>query len=309
MDNHNQPHRLVTRNDMNGLACAALLYFLNLIDDVVFVHPREIESGKFQLAEKDITANLPYIEKVHLAFQHRVDRSNQPTTQHSNYVINTEVESTARVIYDYYGGKEKIPNLLGIVVTSADKASGARYTVEEVLNPRDWDLLSFVLDPQTGLGRFKDFQVSTNDLIKILSRLCSTEDIEDILARPAVKERVDLYLEQERSFDDQIRRCVSIYKDLLVIDLRGESIIYAGNRFRAYALYPSTNISMQITLDIARKIIVLSVGQSIINRSSKIDIGDVMRQYGGGGHANAGSCQIDEKDFESIKSAIVDRLV
>lgn len=309
MENYSQKYRLVTRNDMNGLACAAVLYYLNLINDVIFVHPRDVEGGKIELTVQDITANLPYVEKVHLAFQHRVGGFDQPATPHLNLVIDTKVESTACVIYNYYGGKDKIANRLEMVVASADKANSARYTVEDVLHPKGWDLLSFVLDPQTGLGRFKDFQVSTDDLIKLLAKICASIAIEDILARPEVKERVDLYLEQEKTFDEQIKKCASEQGELLLLDLREESVIYAGNRFRVFALHPGTNISMQVTWDDAKKTVVVSVGKSIINRSSKVDIGNIMRQYGGGGHANAGSCQLGAKDFESIKAALIDSLV
>lgn len=306
MENHNKPYRLVTRNDMNGLACAALLYYLNQIDDVVFVHPRDIESGKFQLTEKDISANLPYVEAVHLAFQHRVGEPDQPETPHSNRIIDTKVESTARVIYNYFGGNEKIANRLEMVVAAADKANSARYTIEDVLHPKDWDLLSFVLDPQTGLRRFKDFQVSTDDLIKMLAKLCNSVGIEEILAIPDVKERVDLYLEQEKSFDEQITRCASEHGKLLVLDLTGESIVFAGNRFRVYALHPKTNVSMQVNWGSdEHKTVLISVGKSIFDRSSKVDVGMSMQQFGGGGHSNAGSTQIDINEYTKIRENLI----
>lgn len=310
MENPINPYRLVTRNDMNGLASAALLYYLNVIDNVAFAHPRDIESGKFKLTERDITANLPYFTSVHLAFQHRINQPGQLEIQHTNLVINSDVDSTARVIYDYYGGREKFPSLLQTVVAAADKSNSAMYTIEDVLQPKEWDLLSFTLDPQTGLGRFKDFKMSTDELVKGLAKLCVYSTIEEILAKHDVAERVELYLEQESSYDEQIKRCATVIQKVLVVDLREETRIYAGNRFRVYALYPSTNISMQVYWSSdEHKTILISVGKSVFDRSSKVDVGMVMKQFGGGGHVNAGSVQVDLSEYISVRDGLINQFV
>ena len=52
--------RLVTRSDFDGLVCAVLLKQLGMLDDVKFVHPKDVQDGKVELSAGDITTNLPY---------------------------------------------------------------------------------------------------------------------------------------------------------------------------------------------------------------------------------------------------------
>ena len=56
-----QKYRLVTRSDFDGLVCAVLLSELELIDDILFVHPKDMQDGKIEITERDITTNLPYV--------------------------------------------------------------------------------------------------------------------------------------------------------------------------------------------------------------------------------------------------------
>ena len=297
--------RIVTRNDLDGLICAALLIKVELANSIEFAHPRDIESRKFKVDKSDILVSLPYIEGIQLVFDH-ID--SLPALNHTNYITTAKNKSTSRVIFDYLGGKVRFPDLQEDILIATEKSISANYTIEEILHPSDWNLLGFIMDHRTGLERFKDFNNTTDNLIKTLAKNILSLDIKEILQSPDIRERVNLYFEQEKMFDEQIERCSSVYKKLLVVDVRNESNIYAGNRFRMYALYPATNISMQISWGIDAKTVGISVGKSIFDRSSKVDVGSIMKQHGGGGHINAGACQCVVDKIDEIKIKLIDSL-
>ena len=298
-------YKLVTRSDFDGLACAVLLNKLELINDIKFVHPKDVQDGKINLTGADITTNLPYVPGVHLAFDHhssellRVD-SNQP-----NYIISPTAPSTARVIFDHFGGQEKFSDTYDEMLAATDKADSARYSIEDVLHPDGWVLLSFITDPRSGLGRFKAFQISNYDLMMEMISYCEAHTIDEILELPAVKERSNLYFEQQASFQAQLQRCAVLHKNLIVLDLRREDIIYAGNRFMIYALFPECDLSMHVIWGVKKQNIVFAVGKSIFNRMADVNIGALMLNYGGGGHVNAGTCQIDIDKAEAIKQELI----
>src|SRR5580692_8495888 len=90
------------------------------------------------------------------------------------------------------------------------------------------------------------------------------------------------------------------------MDLRQEEIIYAGNRFMVYALYPEATVSVHVLWGRAKQNTVLAVGKSILNRANHVDIGAVMlANYAGGGHRNAGTCQVAHGDAERALAEIV----
>ncbi len=298
--------RIVTRNDLDGLICAALLIKVEMANSIEFAHPRDIESGKFKVDKSDILVSLPYVEGVQFVFDH-IDNSLAQSL--ANYITTVKAKSTSRLIYDYLGGKAKFPDIQEEILIATEKSISANYTIEEILHPTDWNLLGFIMDHRTGLERFKNFKNTTENLIRKLATSVLSLNIKEIMQLPDLKERVDVYFEQEKMFDEQIKRCSSIYKKLLVVDMRDESTVYAGNRFRMYALYPDTNISMQVSRGNDAITLGISVGKSVFDRSSKVDVGSIMRKYGGGGHTNAGSCQIETSNYESIKSDIVESLV
>ncbi len=297
--------RIVTRNDLDGLICAALLIKVELASSIEFTHPRDIESGKFKVDNSDILVSLPYIEGAQLVFDH-ID--SPLALSHSNYITKAKAKSTSRVIFDYLGGKAKLPDLQEDILIAAEKSISAEYNIDEILHRVDWNLLGFIMDHRTGLERFKNFNNSTENLIRKLANSVLSLNIKEILQLPDLKERVDVYFEQEKMFDEQIKRCSSLHKKLLVVDVRGESTVYAGNRFRIYALYSDANISMQISRGNDTKTVGIAVGKSIFDRSSKVDVGSIMRQYGGGGHVSAGSFQIETNNYENIKSIIIESL-
>ena len=300
--------RLVTRSDFDGLVCAVLLKELDLIDDIQFVHPKDMQDGKIEITERDITTNLPYVEGVHLAFDHHLSETIRIQGQKENHIIDPEAPSASRVLYKYYGGKEKFPNVSEDMLAAVDKGDSAQFTKEEILHPQGWVLLHYLMDPRTGLGRFRDFRISNYNLMMDLIDYCKDHDINEILQLPDVKERVDLYFDYEDRFKEQIKQCATIYDNLVVLDLRNEEVIYPGNRFMIYALYPECNISIHVIWGLKQQNTVFAVGKSILNRTSSLNIGQLMLRYGGGGHANAGTCQIANDKADEILQELIEKM-
>ena len=308
MSPEKETYRLVTRSDMDGLVCAVLLKELGMLSTIKFVHPKDVQDGKVDLGSGDITTNLPYVESVHLAFDHHASETIRVEEQKENHIIDPDAPSAARVVYKYFGGEETFPTLATDMLAAVDKADSAQYTKEDVLNPKGWELLSFMMDARTGLGRFRDFRISNYDLMMDLIDYCRDHSIDDILKLPDVKERTDLYFEHEDAFKEQIKRCSTQHGNLVVLDLRDEEIIYSGNRFMIYALFPECNISMHVIWGLKKQNTSFAVGKSIFDRSSKVHVGELMLEYGGGGHVAAGTCQIDNEEVEQVKAELIDKL-
>jgi nanoRNase/pAp phosphatase (c-di-AMP/oligoRNAs hydrolase) len=305
MTSESQKFRLVTRSDFDGLVCAVLFKELNMIDDIKFVHPKDMQDGKIEISERDITTNLPYVAGAHLVFDHHLSEAIRNEGMAANHIIDPKAMSAARVVYDYYGGHRRFPKVSDEMMLAVDKADAAQFSIEEILDPKGWVLLNYLMDPRTGLGRFREFRISNYNLMMDLIDCCKDLTIDEILALPDVKERVDIYIEHQERFKEQLRRCSSIHQNLIILDLRQEETIYAGNRFMIYALFPECNISIHILWGFQKQNTVFATGKSIVNRSSKTSIGELMLKYGGGGHQNAGTCQIAHDQSEKVLGELI----
>jgi nanoRNase/pAp phosphatase (c-di-AMP/oligoRNAs hydrolase) len=301
-------HRLVTRSDFDGLVCAALLKELGLLDDLLFVHPKDVQDGKVELSAKDITTNLPYRPEVALSFDHHSSEGIRVTEQADNRVAIADADSAARVVYEHFGGADQFPRVSEELMEAVDRADSARFSVSDVLDPQGWTLLNFLMDPRTGLGRFRDFRISNYELMVKLIDLCLDRDVAEILEDPDVAERVALYHEHAIAGGEQIRRCSTMHGDVVVLDLRGEEVIHPTNRFMVYALHPEATVSVHVLWGRQRQNTVIAVGRSIIDRSSEFDIGRLMLHHGGGGHEAAGTCQVDNDEAEQILAEIVETI-
>jgi nanoRNase/pAp phosphatase (c-di-AMP/oligoRNAs hydrolase) len=302
-----QRHRLVTRSDFDGLVCAALLKHLGILDDVLFVHPKDVQDGKVELGPGDITTNLPYHPGVGMAFDHHHSETLRLEERAENHIIVPGAESAARVVYDHFGGAERFPGIEALM-EAVDKGDAARFTEEEILHPEGWTLLNFLMDPRTGLGRFRHFRISNYQLMMQLIDACTVLSVDEILASPDVKERVELYFEHADAAVEQIRRCATLHGNLVVLDLREEEVIHPTNRFTLYALFPETNISIHVLWGLRQQNTVLATGKSIIDRSSRTDVGELMLAYGGGGHEAAGTCQVANEDAGRVLGELVARI-
>ena len=296
--------RLVTRSDFDGLVCAILLKELDLIDEIKFVHPKDVQDGLVDIKQGDIITNLPYSKAASYVFDHHISELAR-VGKKSNSYLNPQAPSAARIVWETFGGKERFKNISEEMMTAVDKADSADYTIDDILHPTGWTLLSFIMDSRTGLGRFHNFRISNYQLMMNLIDFCREHDPAEVLEMPDVKERVDLYFAHQEKFVEQLKRQTTIYKNLAYIDMLNEDIIYAGNRFMIYALYPDINVSMHAMWRINGQRIVYAVGKSILNRSNIINIGELMLQYGGGGHANVGTCQIDLDQAAAVKDELI----
>ncbi len=301
-------YRLVTRSDFDGLVCAALLKELDMIDDIMFVHPKDMQDKKIEVTNKDITTNLPYVEGVYLAFDHHLSETIRLNGKADNHIIDPNALSAARVLFNYYGGELKFTRRWDEILEAVDKADSANFTREEVIKPTGWVLLNFLMDPRTGLGRFRNFRISNYQLMMELIDKCKTLTIDKILELPDVQERLELYFGLENKFKDQLIKCSTVNENLIVLDLRDEEIIYPGNRFMIYAIYPECNISMHVIWGLKKQNTVFAVGKSILTRTSSTNIGRLMLEYGGGGHENAGTCQISNSKAEEVKNELIQKI-
>ena len=302
--------RLVTRSDFDGLVCAMILRELDIIEDIKFVHPKDVQDGKVELSENDITTNLPFDARVGLAFDHHeseIDRLHAEQTD-GKLIIDPNARSAARVVYNYYGGKKKLPLITDEMMEAVDKGDSADFTMDDILNPTGWVLLHYLMDPRTGLGRFREFRISNYDLMMELIGYCMNHSIDEILELPDVKERVELYFDQAEQFKEQLKRIAKVYGKVVVLDLRDEEIIHAGNRFMIYALYPETQISVHVAWGFRKQNTAVMIGKSIVNRGSSADIGSLCLRYGGGGHRNAGTCQLENDQVDALLPEIIKAL-
>ncbi|HCE30314.1 MAG TPA: exopolyphosphatase [Comamonadaceae bacterium] len=302
-------YRLVTRSDFDGLVCAVLLNELDLIDDILFVHPKDMQDGKIEITERDITTNLPYVPGAHLVFDHHESETVRNSGRRDvNHIIEAHAPSAARVVYNHYGGKATFPRVTDEMMAAVDQADSAQYSREDILNPQGWVLLNYLMDSRTGLGRFKEFRISNYALMMDLIKYCRDHTIEEILALPDVQERVALYHDHAAKAKAQILNCAIQIGNLVVLDLRPEETIWATNRFMIYALFPTANISIHVMWGLQKQNTVLATGKSILDRSSKTHVGNLMLEFGGGGHAAAGTCQIANEKADGMLQMLVQRI-
>ena len=290
------------------LVSAVLLKHLDLVDDILFVHPKDMQDGKIEVTNNDISTNLPYVSSVHIAFDHHLSETKRNDKGLNNHVIDAEAPSAARVVWQYYGGHRSFPASWDSMMEAVDKGDSAQFSMDEVIHPQGWDLLNFIMDARTGLGRFREFRISNYQLMMELIDLCRKSSIEDIMKQADVQERVSLYQEQQNLFKEQVERCSAVHKNLVVLDLRNEDVIYAGNRFLIYALFPQCNISIHQMWGFKKQNIVFATGKSIFDRSSKTNVGDLMLENNGGGHDAAGTCQIPTDEASDVLESLISRI-
>jgi len=298
--------RLVTRSDFDGLACATLLKQLGVIDEYLFAHPKDLQDGRVEISSNDVLANVPYVKGCGLWFDHH--------TSEKDRLGDIEFEgaseplpSCARVVYNYYGA-DKFPAACDDFVKAVDKVDSANLAVEEITNPTGWILLGFIMDPRTGLGRYRDYRISNYQLMLDMIEYCRTMTAQEILEINDVKERVDKYFGDSDNFARMLRDNAEVHCDAVVLDLRKQEPIYCGNRFMIYTLFPECSISVRVIWGFKKQNVVLSVGHSIINRTSKVDVGALMLTLGGGGHKAVGTCQVPEAEVPETLEKVLARI-
>lgn len=302
-------YRLVTRSDFDGLICAVLFKELDMIDAISFVHPKDMQDGSVVIGAGDITTNLPYVGAAHMVFDHHLsEQLRNQERRPANYILDVKAPSAARVVYDHFGGKATFPNISDEIMQAVDKADSAQYDRTDIIHPSGWTLLNFILDPRTGLGRFHDFSISNYDLMMEVIDYCRNHSVQEILALPHVRERTDLYFAHEEKARQQLLACTTVHGNLAVLDLRKQNPIWVANRFLLYALFPQCNLSMHVMWGFQKQNTVFAVGASIIDRSSTVNIGELMLKYGGGGHRKSGTCQISHDKAPEVMQELITQL-
>ncbi len=299
--------RLITRSDFDGLVCAVLLKEVEYIESVEFAHPKDVQDGKIEITSNDILTNLPYVPGCGMWFDHHsseADRIEPGVQFKGSYVL---APSAARTIYDHYKSDEhkKYDELVKVV----DKSDAAQLTMDEVENPKGWILLSYIMDPRTGLGKYHDYEISNRQLMYKMIDLIPKKTAEEILELPDISSRVERYFEHTGKFEVLLKKHSRLEKNLVITDLRGIKDVPAGNRFLIYTLFPEANISIRIFDGKKDEFVVVALGHSIFKRTSKTDIGMLAAKYGGGGHRGSGTCQLAiDIAGEKIKE-IIDQIV
>ncbi|MCX4326088.1 MAG: exopolyphosphatase [Lachnospiraceae bacterium] len=290
--------RLITRSDFDGLACGALLKEAGIIDSWKFAHPKDLQDGLVEVDENDCLANVPYVEGCGLWFDHHSSEHERLQLEGKYKGESRITPSCARIIYEYYGGKKKFPQF-DDMMEAVDKVDSGNLTVDEVQNPKGWILVGFLMDPRTGLGRWREFTISNYQLMEKLIDACRTMTTDEILALPDVKERIEVYFEQTEKFKEMVKKYTRTDGKLIISDLRGVNPIYSGNRFMIYSMYPEQNISAWIVSGRGGKGCSAAVGYSILNRTCTVDVGSLMLKYNGGGHKRVGTCQFSDENMET----------
>jgi len=299
--------RLVTRADFDGLACAAILAEVGIVDSLKFIHPKDLQDGSVEITDRDVLANVPYAEGCNMWFDHHSSEEERLGFSFTFEGESRAAPSCARIVYEYYGGIETMPQF-ETMIAATDKVDAGLLTQEEIIEPTGWVLLGFIMDPRTGFGRFKNFRMSNFDLMERLIQDCRTLPIEEILASPDIQERIQTYNEQTELFKTMILKHTRIDWEVIVTDIRGVSPIYTGNRFLIYSLFPDQNISVWISDGKDKENVSIAVGYSILNRTARVDVGGLMLKYGGGGHYRVGTCQISYEKADQIVAEIIDQI-
>jgi nanoRNase/pAp phosphatase (c-di-AMP/oligoRNAs hydrolase) len=300
--------RLVTRSDFDGLACGALLKDVGVIDNWKFAHPKDLQDGLVEITKDDCLANVPFVEGCGLWFDHHSSEFERNQLAGKYNGESRIAPSCARIIYDYYGGNERFSHY-NDMMEAVDKVDSGNLTREEILNPEGWILIGFLMDPRTGLGRWRNFTISNYQLMEKLIDCCRTMNTEEILVLPDVKERIAVYFEQTEKFKEMVKAHTRIERDVIITDLRGVDPIYSGNRFLIYSLYPEQNISAWIVTGKGGKGCSAAVGYSVLNRTSRVNVGSLMLKYGGGGHRAVGTCQFSDENMDELLPKMLDELI
>ncbi len=296
--------RLVTRSDFDGLVCGMLLKEEGLIDDVKFVHPKDLQDGSFKAEPQDVLCNVPFVPGCGMWFDHHSSELDRVGWDQNVKGVSKKAPSCAGIIYEYFGGEKKFAKFAELI-KAVDKVDSGQLTPEDIRDPQGWVLVGFITDPRTGLGRFREFRISNYNLMMEFINHLRTMTLEEILEHPDVKERIDLYRAQDKLFVEMVKTHSKTDGNVLITDLRGVDTIYASNRFTIYGVFPEQNVSLWITPGKGDLNVVIACGYSVVNRTCTADVGALMLKYGGGGHKQVGTCQVATADADKAIAEIV----
>ncbi|MEM6453810.1 MAG: exopolyphosphatase [Acidobacteriota bacterium] len=290
--------RLVTRADLDGLACALLLDTYETVDEIVLVHPQEITDKTADVRAGDIVANLPYHPSCDLWFDHHLQtasNSQPPTDVRGRFRL---APSAAQVVWEHYGEEARWTTL----IAETNKVDAAQLTEEDVLRPQGHVLLGYLLDPRTGLGDDEAF------FHRCFDHLRAGGSVDDLLRAEDVAARVMRMFAMNEDCCWTLSHHSRLIGNVVFTDLRRVSSLPVGNRFLVYTLFPESNVSVRVQFSQRLDAVMVKVGHSIFNRTCQTSVGELMSEYGGGGHRGAGSAPLDVLHADMKIYAILDAL-
>jgi hypothetical protein len=293
--------RLVTRPDLDGLTCGVLLSECETLDAVELVHPQDVTDRRIPIGPADIIANLPYHPSCGMWFDNHLltdPKAMPPTGFKGRY---GKAPSAARLVYEHYLPTHPALARHQTLVSETDRLDSAQLTLEDVVSPSGYVLLGLTLDPRTGLGSLREY---FDELLPAVR----ARPIEAVLALASVRERVARMHEQDQAFRDAARARSRLDGSVVVTDFRDLDPIPVGNRFLIFTLFPEASAAVRVQRGPDRERIAVSAGRSILNRSSRANIGVLMSLHGGGGHAGAGACLLAPANADARIAEIVGAL-
>jgi hypothetical protein len=289
--------RLVTRGDLDGLTCAVLLSLNEQIDSISLIHPQDISDGRADIQPGDVIANLPYHPGCAMWFDHHLHTATTNVPPEAFRGAFGQAPSAARLVYEYYGGEEAMPQFAELV-RETDRLDSANLTPGDVLDPQTYIKLGFTIDGRSGLGTFERYFLHLVELLR------AGAPISAILDDPSVKKRCDLLESENEHFCQELRNHSRVEGNVVVTDFRELDHTPIGNRFLVYALFPEVNVSARVHWGPNRTFPMLLLGHSIFRRTCKTNVGELAARYGGGGHKGAGSIPLMADPDQQIAMVI-----
>jgi hypothetical protein len=315
--------RLITRADFDGLVCGALITKFENIESYLFVEPKFMQDGLVEVRRGDIIANLPYHPNCTLWFDHHItntmpdfDRPIMPGKGGFRLA-----PSAARVVYEYYteigqrreaqtpaetpNGKITAPELrrflsaerITYLLQEADRVDAGQLTRQDVMNPQGYVLISMTTD-----GRYAEDEPYWLRIINLLR----DKDLQETMNDPEVANRCKKVLDYQEKLRAILLANSALKGNVIYVDLRRVHDIPDGNRFLLFTLFPQGNIAVKVSYDTQREnTTAISVGYNIFNKTSTVNVGELLQRYGGGGHKVVGSCRVpNDKAGQAIKEIV-----
>jgi hypothetical protein len=310
--------RLVTRADFDGLVCGALVTKFENIDDYLFVEPKFMQDGLVEIRDGDIITNLPYHPNCTLWFDHHITNT---TPDFPKPIMIGKggfrlAPSAARVVYEYYTevgnshqalGSSRIPaeeiiaflgsERIKYLLHEADRIDAGKLEKEDVLNPQGYVLISMTTDGKN-VGD-ESYWLKIIDLLR-------EKTLEETLSEPEVKKRCQRIRDEQEKLRKLLLERTTMKGNVIYCDLRGIEEIPDGNRFLIFTLFPKGNIQVKVSDDPQRQnTTAISVGYNIFKPTSNVNVGELLKNYGGGGHKVVGSSRVpNDKAEQAIKEIL-----
>ena len=310
--------RLVTRADFDGLVCGALVTKFEPIDSYLYVEPKFMQDGLVDIRQGDIITNLPYHPNCTLWFDHHISNTTPDFPQ--PIVIGKGgfrlAPSAARVVCGYYtelgnrqqasgNSKMRPEEILAFLNTErmkyllheADRIDAGKLETNDVLDPQGYVLISMTTDGRNAGD--EPYWLKIIDLLRDAT-------LEETLNDSDVKRRCQRIRDEQEKLRKLLLERTTMKGNVIYCDLRGVKAIPDGNRFLIFTLFPKGNIQVKVTHDSQREnSTAISVGYNIFNPTSHVNVGELLKHYGGGGHKVVGSSRVpNERAEQSIKEIL-----